>query len=216
MRKESQNEYEISMTDIVSVRGNKMVDPKFKHCAEAARSSLGYTRKDSLVKILRRDYQKDVDWVCIIGPRGVNGGCPPRAYYVTDECLRLLGYRCSSRCVSRPSQPIKLGDREVHHIRRYHPKEEELIGFLMRAYSRKHSCRVQHGVGPYRVDMLIDDYIVVECDEDNHAGYDVVKEAERHKFLETRGYTVYRFDCDSPTFDLATVIADLNDLLVSK
>jgi very-short-patch-repair endonuclease len=194
----------------------KMADPKFKHCSEAARAALGYKRKSALVRILRRDYQRDVDWVCISGPKRTKGGNAPQNYYITDECLRLLGYRCSSRCVSRPSQPIKLGEYEVHHIKRYHPKEEELMGFLMRAYSRSHSCRVQHCVGPYRVDMVIDNRIVVECDEDNHAGYDAVREAERHNFLERRGYTLYRFDCDSPTFDLATVIADLNDLLNSK
>ena len=194
----------------------KMADPRFKHCSEAARVALGYNRKSGLVRILRRDYQRDVDWICVSGSKRTKGGYAPQNYYITDECLRLLGYRCSSRCVSRPSEPIKLGEYEVHHIKRYHPKEEELMGFLMRAYSRSHSCRVQHCIGPYRVDMLIDNRIVVECDEDNHARYDAMKEAERHKFIETRGYTLYRFDCDSPTFDLATVIADLNDLLHSK
>ncbi len=185
------------------------VDAKFKHDADAICSSLGHTRKDCLVKILKRDYQADVDWICIISKRSSHR----RAYYLTDECLRMLVYRCSSRCIARPVSPVKLGDTELHHVRRYHPKEEELIGFLMRVYSRKHSCHVQQCLGPYRVDMLIDDRIVVECNENNHAGYDQVKEAERLKYIETKGYTIYGFDCDSPTFDLATVVADLNDLL---
>jgi very-short-patch-repair endonuclease len=198
------------LSDPVNELGDTVtVDAKFKHNSDAICSSLGYARKDNLVKILKRDYQANVDWICITSKRSSHR----RAYYLTDECLRMLVYRCSSRCIARSVSPVKLGDTELHHVRRYHPKEEELIGFLMRVYSRKHSCHVQQCLGPYRVDMLIDDRIVVECNENNHAGYDQVKEAERLKYIETKGYTIYGFDCDSPTFDLATVVADLNDLL---
>ena len=187
------------------------VNTKFVHDSEAICSSLGYGRKDVLVKVLKRDYQENVDWIS--QKRWGSVGRALQIYYLTDECLRMLVYRCSSRCVTRSVTPVRLGDNELHHIRRYHPKEEELIGFLMRVFSRKHSCHVQRCLGPYRVDMMIDDCVVVECDEHNHVGYDQVKEADRHEYIKMKGYTLYGFDCDCPTFDLATVVADLNDLL---
>lgn len=183
---------------------------KFTNFLEDILAQLGYSRKDNLVTALRRDYEEHVDWICINRNEGF---CQRHIYKITDECAKLLLYRCGSRNTSRLQTPAKIADVTLSHVRRYHPKEEELISFIIRVYSRQFACDPQHSIGPYRVDLLLDKRIVVECDEHGHTAYNAVDEAERQSFLERRGFTVYRFNPDKDTFDLATIVADLNALL---
>ena len=183
---------------------------RFTNDLEDILPQLGYSRKDGLVAVLRREYEEDVDWICVYRNEGFY---QRHIYKVTDECAKLLLCRCGSRKTLRPQNPAKIADITLLHVRRYHPKEEELISFIVRVYSRQFACDPQHVIGPYRVDLLLDKRIVVECDEHGHAAYNAVNEADRHSFLERRGFTVYRFNPDKDTFDLATIVAELNALL---
>lgn len=183
----------------------------FTYNLDALCQILGYSRRDTLVSVLRREYVENVDYI----RQGDNKDLFRRkqTFMVTAECARLLTYRCSSRNLSRPSTPAAVADVKLTHIRRYHPKEEEVMGFVIRVYTSSFRCQSQHAIGRYRVDALIDERIVVECDEKGHGCYDPVAEEERQLYLENHGFTIYRFNPDSNDFDLAKVVSDLNALL---
>lgn len=52
-------------------------------------------------------------------------------------------------------------------------------------------------IDKYRADFLINEYIIIECDEYGHKNYDKLKEAKREKILISKGYEIIRFNPDS-------------------
>ena len=57
--------------------------------------------------------------------------------------------------------------------------------------------------------------LIIECDENGHASYDKEHEERRLEAVKARGLTCYRFNPDEANFCLATVVADLLDILSS-
>lgn len=184
---------------------------QYSHDIDDLLSALGYATRGKLIEVLRRDFQELVDY---IKERDLpTRGRPRVRFIVTAECAKILTCRCASRRALRPEKSVNIAGVELTHIRRYHPKEEETINFIGEVYRGKFSCQMQSQIGPYRVDLLLENRIAVECDENGHKAYDPVSEASRQSYIEGRGYHVYRFNPDSPSFSLAKVVSDLNAML---
>jgi very-short-patch-repair endonuclease len=76
----------------------------------------------------------------------------------------------------------------------------------------------QFKVGPYRVDMYIEDYdLVIECDEYNHRDRDPQEEKEREKFIISElNCEFIRFNPDQKNFSIFEVIATIHKFILEK
>lgn len=74
----------------------------------------------------------------------------------------------------------------------------------------RYQAEVLSDVGrAYRVDLLFPEHnIVVECDENGHAAYDIEGEEERTNTIisKLQGPSIIRFNPDSPTFNIHKVV----------
>ena len=186
---------------------------KFTCTIEELQEMLGFSRKDNLVRLLKSQYVRDVDYTTRPADERKTTGRPPQAYFVSEKTFKLLAARCGTRRMGRKPD-VLLGDLQLTHIKRFIPKEEETIGFLLSIYGEQFTCIPQWRFATYRADLYIEEkHLVVECDERGHVSYDSSREAARCKALHDLDVSVYRFNPDSPLFTLAEVIQDLNKIL---
>ena len=180
---------------------------------EDIQEELGFSRKDALVRLLKSQYVRDVDYTTRPDAERKVTGRPPQAYFVNERTSKLLAARCGTRTIGRKAA-VLLGDLQLTHIARYLPKEEEIIGFIMAVYGKQFTCYSQWKFGPYRADLYIEEkHLVVECDEHGHVSYDNDKEGARSEALHELGVSIYRFNPDAPDFALAKVMQELNEIL---
>lgn len=72
--------------------------------------------------------------------------------------------------------------------------ETELKYLIEKVLSNHHDVKCQFVDGCYRYDFLIDNKLVVECDENGHKYYDIKGEEERERHIHNQGYTLMRYD----------------------
>ena len=95
--------------------------------------------------------------------------------------------------------------------------ETEAIHPLMQIFAAYQPIR-QHRVGQYRVDLYLPTInIAVECDEGGHRFYQDDEEAARQQYIEQcLGCRFVRFDPHRPGFNIASVAADIVQLLYQQ
>jgi very-short-patch-repair endonuclease len=92
-------------------------------------------------------------------------------------------------------------------------KESQHISTIIYSFA-DYETKTQQSVGPYYIDLAFPSQkIAVECDENGHDKYDPLKEVERQRFLENRGYKFVRFNPDDPCFNIGRVIYQIRRLL---
>lgn len=186
---------------------------RFTCSIEDIQEKLGFSNKANLVRLLKSQYVRDVDYTIRPNAERKATGRPPQAYFVNEKTNKLLAARCGTRTMDR-KPAVLLGDLQLTHIARYLPKEEEIIGFILAVYGKQFTCYSQWKFGPYRADLYIEEkHLVVECDEHGHVSYDNQREGARSQALHELGVSVYRFNPDAPDFTLAKVMEDLNEIL---
>lgn len=188
--------------------------PSHFTCAiEDLQEKLGFSRKDNLVRLLKSQYVYGVDYTTRIADERKTAGRPPHAYFVNEKTFKLLAARCGTRKMGR-KPTVLLGDFQLTHIKRFLPKEEEIIGFLLSVYGHHFTCISQWNFATYRADLYVEEkHLVIECDEHGHSSYDESREAARCKALHDLDVLVYRFNPDTPNFTLAKVMQDVNKIL---
>ena len=80
------------------------------------------------------------------------------------------------------------------------------------------SSITQYKVGNYRVDLYFPQIrLVIECDENNHSGYDQVNEVKRHEYIEkTLNCVIYRYNPDSKDFFIYRLIYEITSIQEMK
>ena len=63
--------------------------------------------------------------------------------------------------------------------------------------------------------MLTEHNLIVECDEVGHQNFDPDNERTREQFIKAQGYRIIRFNPNQKNFLLATVIADINNIVLT-
>jgi len=93
-------------------------------------------------------------------------------------------------------------------------KENELKAILNKVF--QNICLITNQVicGKYRIDFILDSNIIVECNENNHEGYDKKYEQERKLFLLNKGYTILEYNPDKD--DVFNLINNIFILLNEK
>jgi len=189
------------------------VPSHFTCAVEVLQEELGFSRKDAIVRLLKSQYVRDVDYTTRPADERKKTGRPRQAYFVSEKTFKLLAARCGTRKMGR--KPVALmGDLQLTHINRFLPKEEETIGFIMSVYGEQFTCISQWKFATYRADLYIEEkHLVIECDEQGHSSYDKRREAARCRALHHLDVLVYRFNPDAPDFTLAKVMQDINKIL---
>uniref|UniRef100_A0A6C0JM73 DUF559 domain-containing protein n=1 Tax=viral metagenome TaxID=1070528 RepID=A0A6C0JM73_9ZZZZ len=95
--------------------------------------------------------------------------------------------------------------------------ENQTIGFIENSFNGVLTVKRQYKFGKYRVDLYFVDYkLVIECDENNHDDRDSIKEKIREDYIISLGNKMIRYNPNTPSFDLSTVLRDINTFLFSK
>jgi very-short-patch-repair endonuclease len=189
----------------------------FVYCLDDVYRSLGYSRIDSMVRILRSEYVEGKDFKTTHGDIGRTGPAPTK-YWMSHHCLAMLTARCRSRNMSRLPGEIELpGGITINHINLYASKEESTIGFMYRALSKTYDCKTQYTFGgSFRADLFIPKArLIVECDESRHKFYDTLHESSRDAAIKRAGFRMYRYNPDSHNFDLASTLGDIFSIIHS-
>jgi len=93
-------------------------------------------------------------------------------------------------------------------------KENELKTILNKAFQNICSIANQVKCGKYRIDFILDSNIIVECNENNHEGYDKKYEQERKLFLLNKRYIILEYNPDKD--DVFNLINNIFVLLNEK
>lgn len=96
-------------------------------------------------------------------------------------------------------------------------KEQITANQIVKAFSHLRSIH-QFSVRPYFIDLYFPDHkIAIECDEDNHCGYDSQMELQRQKYIEKALDCVFiRYNPDDRNFNIGDVIHRIMMLIYGK
>ena len=158
-------------------------------------------RKDSVKRQLLRlgcEINKDYFITAVDDTQGKKGGQNKETILLSPTCfdqLRLQMFFSSKRHIP------EFNDVSVKVLKRYAPKEQEILDFVCRVYS-KFSSKREYKHNTYRIDLyFIDHKLAIECDENGHKHYDQNKEKIRERFLAKElGCRFIRFNPDDSNF----------------
>lgn len=88
-------------------------------------------------------------------------------------------------------------------------KQFEIKSILSQTFSGLFEIKEEQYIGKYRVDFILNNNVIVECDEFGHRAYDQRKELERENFLKSQGYQIVRYnpdDCNTSVFEIINKI----------
>ena len=170
-------------------------------------------RKDNIISNLKKwNIVENVDFIKITQKKEKpSKGQPSYTYMITEKMYnQLIAHIC---LYSRRN--IENIDIQLDYVKRYIPKEIEILGFVYDIFSPIYKLNKQYIIKPYRVDLYIEDInIAIECDEFDHKNRDKIYENKRELFIKEKlNCTFYRFNPDASDFKLSTIIRDLHVLL---
>lgn len=174
------------------------------------------TRKDHLVRYLRKHFKENKDFIIkkgapnninISGNKG-NGGLNKKEYYLSDKTLELV----KNSYKLRESQ---LGKKSLTHPI-IPPIETACVSFICETF-KNFKFKKQHKVlkGKYFIDLyFIDEKVAIEIDEGHHK-HQTDNDIERQQIIEKKlGCVFYRID--TKNINLSTVINDLINIFYCK
>lgn len=111
----------------------------------------------------------------------------------------------------------ELGVNEVQTTRIV-PIETSTITAISKALKR-YDPRTQVPCGRYRIDCVLKaesgKLVAVECDEKGHSDRPAEYEVARERYLQTKGYHLFRYNPDVGGFDIFETIGELITLLAT-
>lgn len=167
------------------------------------------TRKDYAVRYLRKYFTKNVHYETLASPSlEKHGGHNKVTYMLTQATYDMIKntYNMKHRYV-----PLLANMKQVNLIMSL---ENQTIGFIVNSLDTTYVMKRQKKIGSYSVDVFIDVFnIVIECDENGHAGYNETAEKIRETFFITQGITVIRFNPNAPDFDMSIVMKTVLEVI---
>jgi very-short-patch-repair endonuclease len=94
-----------------------------------------------------------------------------------------------------------------------HKKQMTLYEILLSVYKDICVIEKERKIGAYRVDYLINNKIVIECDELGHKDRNKKYEKEREAYLKSLGYIVIRFNPDDSNANVFELLNKINKYL---
>lgn len=94
-----------------------------------------------------------------------------------------------------------------------HKKQMTLYEILLSVYKDICVIEKERKIGTYRVDYLINNKIVIECDELGHKDRNKKYEKEREAYLKSLGYIVIRFNPDDSNANVFELLNKINKYL---
>jgi very-short-patch-repair endonuclease len=133
------------------------------------------------------------------------GGQNKENVMVTKQVFDQLDYKYAM--VSRNMNACF--DIKLEYVKRYMPKETEILGFIYEALSPLFDVRKQYKVDSYYIDMyIVDTKLAIECDEHNHDERDPLYEQKRQdQIQQTLTCKFIRFNPDDKSFRLAELMS---------
>lgn len=113
--------------------------------------------------------------------------------------------------------PVKYSNF-VHSKNRAFLKQNKLQTALFESLKDLFEIQTQVYCGNYRLDFVVDDNLVIECDEFGHSNYNSTKEKIRESYIKSKGYKIIRFnpdDKDENVFKLINKILHTKHLKIS-
>lgn len=114
---------------------------------------------------------------------------------IFEECIPFL-----ASCIKENEKAFDILKNSTYEsincaMNSYHKKYETELKYLIETIlSNHHDVKYQFVDGCYRYDFLIDNKLVVECDENGHKYYDMKEEQEREKYIHNQGYALMRYN----------------------
>lgn len=159
-------------------------------------------RKDRVVRFMKKHFRQNIhyiEWTTNVSRKQTQGGRPKKDYLLTETAYKLLAESYNKQNRFCPlTQKITIMSLE-----------NQTIGFITACLQNIYTCERQKTVGKYKVDLCINDSLIVECDEWGHADRNQEYENCREDFLKQRGYHVVRFNPNEENFDLSIIINTL-------
>ena len=95
--------------------------------------------------------------------------------------------------------------------------ENQTIGYIENMFSKTYNVKRQYKFGSYFTDLcFVDNNIVIECDEFDHADRDKTYETNREQYIINNNYSLIRFNPNKVNFDLSEIVRKLVYLLINK
>ncbi len=175
------------------------------------------TRKDNIKStILKQGYLENEDFIlCYPKYADKNKKGVRIDMFVTDKVARHMDlyYAVNKRNLSTIECDV-----ELHCVRRFLPKEIEIIGFIYDVLEPLYNVVKEYRVSSYRIDLyIVDKRIAIECDEYGHDGYRVKNERMRQEFITKElSCKFLRFNPDAPDFKLSALMTRVLQMCLSS
>ena len=182
----------------------------FQHSIDNILQELGCTRKDSVVRYMKKHYKENIDYISSSNPVS-SMGRPKTDYMLTSAACELICNTYASK--HRYIKQIQ-GNNVVHPL--LMSVENATIGFITEIFKGIVEIKREYHVGKYKVDAYIPSKnIVIECDEHGHRSYNIDQEKVREIYIITNlKCTFLRFDPTQNDFDLSTLLNKLMKLIM--
>lgn len=178
------------------------------------------THKHHLKNLLVRNFVEGVDYK-VIGNTNVMTGRPRILIKMTKSCKKQLVIKYAITCRSEICTSDDMLD--IEYMKRYLPKETEILGFIKKALNDHYPCELQYYVlgKKYRLDLYFTEHhLAIECDEHDHKDrdleYETTRQTEIQDFLQCK---FFRFNPDSINFCLgklfSQILAELKSSCIS-
>ena len=163
--------------------------------------------KGNLKRALTRNFVEDVDYKITYQTLGQTVGRPKQMIYLTKNCKHqfTIQWALSSRAEICTDENMT----EIQYIKRYLPKETEILMFIKRSLESVYPCVTQYGVLGYRLDLYFPNQrLAIECDEHGHKDRDAFRDEERQTRIQNYlDCKFIRFNPDSADFCLSSLMS---------
>lgn len=185
-----------------------MVDTEFIHSFDDLVVSVNVI-KSNLKKVLVRNFVEGIDYT--ISKESSVVGRPKELIYMTKPCKNQLVVHYA--ITSRSEIPTSHEMLAIEYMKRYLPKETEILGFIKKALNEHYPCELQYHVPgrKYRIDLYFTQHnLAIECDEHDHKDryleYETTRQTEIQDTLQCK---FFRFNPDSSDFCLGKLLSQI-------
>ena len=159
------------------------------------------TPRESVNKLVsRNEYLKDIDFSGKVAMITTDGKLYNTRVFTKQGIVEVCKISSTSNInkinilnqLNIPDKTIKL----LLNISTHLIKQNKLYDILRIAFKNTYDIKKQIKIGKYRVDFIINENIIIECDEFGHKDRNEFYEKTRENFLNNLGYKIIRYNPD--------------------
>jgi len=159
------------------------------------------TPRESVNKLVsRNEYLKDIDFSGEVAIFATDGKLYNTRVFTKQGIIEVCKISCVSnfnkinilKQLNIPNKIIKL----LLNIPNQLMKQNKLYDILRITFENTYDIKKQIKIGKYIVDFIINENIIIECDEFGHKDRNKFYEKTREQFLSNLGYKIIRYNPD--------------------